>query len=381
VSELITEGIIGGVGATVIFLPQIVILFFLISLLEGTGYLARAALLMDRVFRPFGLPGHSFVPMLSAHACAIPAIMSCRGVPGRRERLATILVAPFLSCSARIPVYVLLTGLLFAGRPVLAGLAFAGCYVLGAVAALATAVLFRKTVLRGAPRPMAMDLPDYKRPSVRAAAMITLDRARSFLKKAGTVIVAMMIVLWWLGEYPHNDAPEQAIELRAQAETLEDTAPDEALALREDADRIETRHAGRRSFLGRAGRTVQPVFEPLGFDWKVTVGVLGSFAAREVFVSTLSVIVAGSDDVGSTGVLDRLRRAERDDGTPMLTVATSGALLVFYVLAMQCLPTLAVTAQEAGGWRWAALQFGWMSALAYGAALVTYRVLVLLGFG
>lgn len=375
VSELITEGIIGGLGATLIFLPQIVILFFLISLLEGTGYLARAALLMDRLFRPFGLPGQSFVPMLSAHACAIPAIMSCRGVPGRQERLATILVAPFLSCSARIPVYVLLTGLLFADRPGMAALAFAGCYVLGGAAALFTAALFRRTILRGPARPMALDLPDYRRPSIRAALLTTYDRARSFLKKAGTVIVAMMIVLWWLGEYPHASAPPEAVSLRAQAAQVEPGAPDEAAILLAQADEVEARAAGRSSFLGRGGRAAQPVFAPLGYDWQVTVAVLGSFAAREVFVSTLAVVVAGSDDAEDAGVLDRLTNAQRDDGSPMLTHATSWSLLVFYVLAMQCLPTLAVTAREAGGWKWAILQLAWMSVLAYGAALITYQAL------
>jgi len=381
VSELVSEGIIGGVGATIIFLPQIVILFFLISLLEGTGYLSRAALLMDRVLRPFGLPGTSFVPMLSAHACAIPAIMSCRGVPGRRERLATILVAPFLSCSARIPVYVLLTGLLFSGRPAVAALAFAGCYALGAVAALVTALLARSTILRGSARPMVLDLPDYKLPSVRAAMRATLDRARSFLKKAGTVIVAMMIVLWWLGEYPHADPPRQSIELRERAAALAPVDAEDAETMRAQADWVEARHAGRSSFLGRAGRAVQPVFEPIGFDWQITVGVLGSFAAREVFVSTLSVVVAGSEDAEDARVLERLRRAERDNATPLLTPATSASLLVFYVLAMQCLPTLAVTAAEAGGWRWAALQFGWMSVVAYAGAFLTYQMVLRAGLG
>ncbi len=376
VSELISEGIIGGIGATVIFLPQIVILFFLISLLEGTGYLARAALLMDRLFRPFGLPGQSFVPMLSAHACAIPAVMSCRGVPGRQERLATILVAPFLSCSARIPVYVLLTGLLFADRPGMAAVAFAGCYVLGAAAALFTALVFRSTILRGPGRPMAIDLPDYRRPSIRTALLTTYDRARSFLKKAGTVIVAMMIVLWWAGEYPHASPPAEVSELRERAASGDDESADALIA---QADELEARHAGRTTLLGRAGRAVQPVFAPLGYDWQITVGVLGSFAAREVFVSTLSVVVAGSDDAEDEGVLERLRTATRDDGSAMLSPATSWSLLVFYVLAMQCLPTLAVTAREAGGWKWALLQLGWMSLLAYGAALITFQSLTAAG--
>jgi len=373
VRELVSEGVIGGLGAMLVFLPQICILFFLIALLEGTGYLARAALLMDRLLRPFGLPGQSFVPMLSAHACAIPAIMSCRGVPGRQERLATIMVVPFLSCSARIPVYVLLTGVLFHDRPALAALAFAGCYFLGAAAALVSSLVFRRTILRGRGRPMALDLPDYRRPSLRAALLTTYDRAMSFVKKAGTVIVAMMIVLWWLGEYPHAREPAEAAAMRAQAAAIEAASPERAEDLLAHADELGAREAGRQSFLGRLGRTVQPVFAPLGYDWQVTVGVMGSFAAREVFVSTLAVVVAGSDDAGDAGVLERVEGATRDDGRPVLTRATSWSLLVFFVLAMQCLPTLAVTAKEAGGWKWAMLQLGWMSTLAYLGALATYQ--------
>lgn len=373
VRELLSEGVIGGLGAMLVFLPQICILFFLIALLEGTGYLARAALLMDRLLRPFGLPGQSFVPMLSAHACAIPAIMSCRGVPGRQERLATILIAPFLSCSARIPVYVLLTSVLFHDRPALAALAFAGCYFLGGAAALVSSLIFRRTILRGRGRPMALDLPDYRRPSLRAALLTTYDRAMSFLKKAGTVIVAMMIVLWWLGEYPHAGEPPEAAAMRAQAAAVESASPEQAGELIAQADELEARAAGRQSFLGRLGRTVEPAFAPLGYDWQVTVGVLGSFAAREVFVSTLAVVVAGSDDAEDAGVLERVENARRDDGRPVLTRATSWSLLVFFVLAMQCLPTLAVTAKEAGGWKWAMLQLGWMSTLAYLGALATYQ--------
>jgi ferrous iron transport protein B len=347
----------------------------LITLLEHSGYLPRAALLVDRLLRPFGLPGQAFVPLLSSHACAIPGIIACRGIPDRRERLATILVAPFMSCTARIPVYVLLTSILFAGRPALAAAAFTGCYVLGAVVALGTAFVFRKTFLRGSSRSMALELPGYRRPSLRLALIATRDRAWMFLRKAGTVILAMVVVLWWLGTYPHTAPSPEAERLRAEAAFASDR--DAAIAIETQADLIESRHATANTFMGMAGRAAQPVFEPLGYDWQLTVGVLSSFAAREVFVSTMAVVTAAGDQDAAeseTG-LERIATATRDDGvTPVFTAPTSWSLLVFYVLAMQCLPTLAVTARESGDWRWAALQLGYMTVLAYAGAFIAYAI-------
>ena len=374
ISDLLANGVITGVGATLIFLPQILLLFFLLSILEDTGYLARAAFVMDRVLRPFGLPGHAFVPLLSSHACALPGIMATRAIPDRRERLATILVAPFMTCSARLPVYALLVTVLFPARPALQALAFTGCYALGAGVGLVSALIARRTILRGAGRPMAMELPSYKLPSLRTALITTLDRGGIFLKKAGTMILAIMIVLWWLGSYPQSDPTPEAQALRAQATTMSDTAAAEATIA--EADRLDARHAGAHSFMGRVGRGVQPVFAPLGYDWQLTVGVVASFAAREVFVSTMAVVVAGQDDPESEGVIETLSTATRSDGrTPIFTAATSWSLLVYYVLAMQCLPTLAVTAREAGGVRWALLQFAWMSGVAYVLALLVFQTL------
>ncbi|MCH2141208.1 MAG: ferrous iron transporter B, partial [Phycisphaerales bacterium] len=358
--ELVVDGVVGGLAGTVVFLPQILLLFFLIAILEDTGYLARAAFVMDRVLRRFGLPGQAFVPMLSAHACAIPAIMSARLVPDRRDRLAVMLVAPFLSCSARLPVYVLLIGVLFAEQPTLAGLVFAGCYALGIVAALGSAFLVRKTLIAGNARPMVIELPAWQFPSLRGALLTCWDRGWLFLRKAGTIILAMVIVLWWLSAYPKPPAPESTEA--QQRITSTETNPMEW------------------SFAGRIGRSVQPVFEPLGWDWQLSVGVMTSFAAREVFVSTMAVLVANDDDVENPEVLDRIANAKSDDGQPMLTQSSAASLLVFFVLAMQCLPTLAVTAREAGGWKWALLQFSWMSGIAWAGAWIT-RQLVLLGGG
>ncbi|MBS0187914.1 MAG: ferrous iron transporter B [Planctomycetes bacterium] len=393
--DLIARGVVVGIGATAVFVPQICLLFFLISLLEDTGYLARAALLMHRVLKPFGLPGYAFVPLLSSHACALPGIMSSRVIPDRRERLATILIAPFMTCSARLPVYVLVTSLLFKGRPLFAGLAFVGCYMLGAGAGLLSALIARRTILRGPARPMVLELPTYKLPSLKTALATTIDRGWIFLKNAGTNILAICIVLWWLGSYPHVAPPEsagrlrtQAIDLRAAASAEPTTArAEEALAnarkLEQEADRLTAANAKAHSFVGRLGKVVQPVFAPIGYDWQLTVGVLTSFAAREVFVSTMAIITsAGGEDADAhdEGIVESIATAPRDDGkTPVFTAATSWSVLVFFVLAMQCLPTLAVTAKEAGGAKWALLQFGWMSVVAYAGAFIVFQGCRLMG--
>lgn len=380
--DFLVEGVVGGVAGTVVFLPQICLLFFLISLLEDTGYLARAAFVMDRLLRRFGLPGHAFVPLLSSHACALPGILSARLIPDRHDRLATILVAPFMSCSARLPVYVLLTGLLFADKPLWAGIAFAGCYVLGALVALASAAIFRKTLLKGPSRPMILELPTYKWPSLRTALIEAKDQGLSFLRKAGTVILGICMAMWWLSAYPETPPPPEAQTLRADAAAVRGADPARAEELEAYADLLSERSSEAGSFAGRIGRSIQPVFAPLGYDWQLTVGVLTSFAAREVFVSTMAVLLVGDSeaDIEETGVLSQIRSARRDDGRPVFSFATSASLLIFFVLAMQCLPTLALTLRETGSWKWAALQLGYMTGVAYLAAFLVYQGLHLAGF-
>jgi ferrous iron transport protein B len=378
VQDLVAKGIIGGIAGTLVFLPQICLLFFLISLLEDTGYLARAAFVMDRVLCRFGLPGHAFVPLLTSHACALPGIMSTRLIPDRRDRFTTILVAPFMSCSARLPVYVLLTSLLFAGRPWLAGVAFAGCYVLGATAALLSALLFRRTLLRGRTRPMILELPSYKTPSLSNGLIAARDQGLAFLKTAGTAIMAICIVMWWLNAFPRVAPPAEAEALRVQAAAAPNA--EDAAALEARADALTERAAQAGSFAGQLGHALQPAFAPLGYDWQLTVGVLTSFLAREVFVSTMSVLVSDANaDVSDAGVIQRIRSARREDGSLIFTPATATSLLVFFVLAMQCLPTLAVTRRETGHIKWSALQLGYMSALAYTFAFVAYQGLRLWG--
>ena len=378
VRDLLVGGLIGGVSGTVVFLPQICLLFFLITILEDTGYLARAAFVMDRLLCRFGLPGYAFVPLLSSHACAIPGILATRLIPDRHDRFATVLVAPFMSCSARLPVYVLLTNFLFADRPLFAGIAFAGCYLLGAIAAMGSAFLVRRTLLPGKSRPMVLELPSYKWPSLRVAFANAFEQGWSFLRTVGTVILAICFVMWWLSAYPKVEPPAAAVELATRAAAIAPTAPAESARLLAESDRLTLSHQQEMSFSGRLGRVVEPLFAPLGYDWRLTMGVLTAFAAREVFVSTLAVLVGAPDDA-EAGVLQRIHVAKRDDGSPLLTTATAVSLLVFFVLAMQCLSTVVTVRREMKHWKWPLLQFVWMTGLAWVGAFVAYQGLRLAG--
>lgn len=347
-SSFILDGVLTGVAGAVVFLPQICILFFLLTLLEDTGYLARAAFVADRWMARVGLPGRAFLPILSAHACAIPAIMSTRSIDNARDRLITALVLPLFTCSARIPVYVMVTAMLFPHAPWKAGLVFTGAYFLGIVAAFTTAFLLRGFVLKGQPNPLLIELPSYKWPSLQTAVTTTIDRGWVFLRKAGTVIVLIISLLWVLTQFPQVDVdPSECEHLEAQLQL-------------------------ENSVVGRVGKAVQPVFAPLGFDWQITVGVLTSFAAREVVVSTLSVLYGlgeGGAEEESAGIAERLRSN--------LNPAAGLSLLVFFVLAMQCLPTQVVTRRETGSWKWPLIQLSYMSILAYMAALLVYQVATL----
>jgi len=358
--SLIVDGVIAGIAGVVVFLPQICILFFLITVLEDSGYMARAAFVMERLLRRVGLPGRAFVPMLSAHACAIPGIMAARTIENWRDRLATILVLPLMTCSARLPVYAMVAALLFGDQPLQAGLMFAGAYGLCVFAALASAWCLKKTILTGEASPLVIELPPYRIPSLRNAVLITIDRGAVFLRKAGSVILLISVILWALASYP-----------KLPATAVPAGATDQAVA----------QQAMEYSLAGRAGRALEPVFAPLGFDWQINVGIVSSFAAREVLVSTLSIVYGmgeeGAED--GAGLTETLRRQRRDDGTPVFTTATSVSLLVFFVLAMQCLPTQAVTARETGSWKWAIFQLVYMSLLAYVAAWIAYRVCVAIG--
>lgn len=375
-NSLIVDGIIGGVGGVLVFLPQICILFFCIAVLEDSGYLARAAAGMDGVFRRVGLPGKAFVPFLSAHACAIPAIMATRIMEDRRDRLVATLVLPLLTCSARLPVYAMVTALLFADQPLLGAAVFTGAYATGIFAALIMSLIFRRTVVRSIPAPLLIELPAYQRPSLRTALLAAYDRGILFVRKAGTLILAISIILWWLMNYPAVN--EAAIEEEFAATTA--AAPADGAGL-PSLDNVIAQQQIESSYAGRAGKFIEPVIEPLGYDWKIGVALVASFAAREVVVSALSVIYgSGEDGVEEESLLlDRLRNAKRADGSPTFGTATAISLLTFFVLAMQCLPTQAVTRRETGEWRWAVLQVTYMTALAYGASFIVYQSLTALG--
>lgn len=382
--SLLINGVIGGIAGVVVFLPQICILFFFITLLEDSGYMARAAFVMERIMRFVGLPGKAFVPMLSAHACAIPGIMATRTIENWRDRLVTILVLPLLTCSARLPVYAMIAALLFGDQPLYAGLMFAAAYSLGLFAALFTAWCLKKTILTGEATPLVIEMPPYRQPSLQNALLTTIDRASVFVRKAGSVILLISVILWAMATYPK--LPEDKLNTGATtvAEVESNTQLDTPNASDVVADETsQSQRALEYSLAGRVGKAIEPIFAPLGFDWKINVAVVASFAAREVLVSTLS-IVYGMGDEGAedqAGLTELMRRQTHPDGTPVFTPAMCVSLLVFYVLAMQCLPTQAVTRRETGTWKWAIFQFGYMSLLAYGCALIAYRGCLAAGLG
>ena len=381
-NSLIVDGVIGGIGGVIIFLPQICILFFCLSLLEDTGYLSRAVFVMDRLMPHVGLPGKAFIPMLSAHACAIPGLMATRGIEDKRDRLVTILTLPLLTCSARLPVYAMVTALLFGDEPAKASLLFTGAYSLGIIAVLVCAFIFKKTILPGQTKPLVLELPSYKIPSLRTALLITYDRAMIFVKKAGTIILLISIALWVLATFPTVEPPADVVQMRQQIDQLQTAGQtEEADALEYKANVRESEHALENSYAGMAGKLIEPIVKPLGFNWQIGVGVVTSFAAREVIVSTIAVVYGVGEDVAEENpdaFIDRLREARKPDGELLFSTATCFSLLVFYVLAMQCLPTQAVTRRETGSWKWAMFQLGYMTVLAYSASFVTYQVVSLI---
>ncbi len=347
-------------------MPQIFILFFVISLLEDTGYLARATCIMDRWMHRVGLPGKAFVPLVAAHACAIPAVMASRVIDDPRDRLKTILIVPLLSCSARVPVYSMLVALLFPAAPILAALTFAAAYAVAVLGAFAVGWFFKKTILPGEVRPLLIELPEYRLPSLRTAWAISWDRSLAFIKNAGSVILVFSMVLWFLATFPQAKPGRLSSEWQSRIDAAAEVGDLNAQTSLEAHAQVEY------SFAGRIGKAIQPVFAPLGFDWRLSVGVLNSFAAREVIVSTLAILYGSSDE--EAGLLDSLQSAEDASGKKIFTAPTCLSLLVFYIFAMQCFPTLAVIRRELGGWKWPLFQLGYMSLLAYGAALCTFQI-------
>ena len=377
--SLLVNGVIAGVGGILVFLPQICILFFALSLLEDTGYLSRAAFVMDKIMRKLGLPGKAFVPLLSAHACAIPAIMSARVIENPRDRLLTILITPLMTCSARIPVYAMVTALLFPHSPLKAAVIFTASYGVGVLAALCMAMVFRRTILPGGSKPLMIELPPYRWPALRTALLHTYDRAKIFVKQAGTIILTISLILWALSHYPKSSPPPTAVALNSQAAQLAQSGElAKANELKNEADRLTAQSALQNSFAGKIGHFIEPAIAPLGYDWQIGIGIISSFAAREVIVSTLAIVYGVGDDNGDesrSSLYDSLRRAKRSDGTPIFDTATCMSLLVFYILAAQCLSTTAVVKRETNSWKWPLFQIAYMTVLAYVCALVVYQVL------
>ncbi|MCC6590582.1 MAG: ferrous iron transport protein B [Bryobacterales bacterium] len=342
--DLLLEGVWGGVGGVLVFLPQILVLFLFIGILEDSGYLARAALIADRTMARVGLQGKSFIPLLSAYACAVPAIMATRTIESKRDRIATILIAPFMTCSARLPVYTLVIAAFIPERALLGPLlgtraaAMLGLYVLGFVAAVITARVLKSSILKSDRTPFVLELPAYRWPRLQSLGLRLYDRAKVFLRRAGTVILAVAIVLWVLAHVP----------------TIGGKAPEI-----------------RDSLAGTIGRTIEPVIAPLGFNWKIGIGLISSLAAREVIVGTLGTIYGIESAEGDSR---SLQAALQHDLTPGGAVA----LLVFFAFAMQCMSTVAIVRKETGGWKWPIVQFAYMSGLAYVCAFLANRLVTAL---
>ena len=354
--DLLTDGVISGVSGVLIFLPQILLLFFFIGFMEDTGYMARVAFLMDRIMSRVGLNGKSFLPILSSHACAVPGVMSARSIESPRDRLITILVAPLAACSARLPVYLLLIAAMVPSGMVPAftkASIMLGLYASGIVAAFGFAWLFSSRLLPGKPSPLILELPGYKMPSFSSILRQMWSRAWMFIRRAGTVIMGLSILLWAASTYPKLEVPEGG-------------TADKSAAL-------------AHSFAGRLGHMVEPVIRPMGADWKIGVGLISSFAAREVFVSSMAVIYSveeeegDDDDTVQARLRDRLRDEKRADGTPVYTPALCVSLMIFFVFAMQCLSTIAVVRRETHSWKWALFQLAYMTGTGYVLAVAVWQ--------
>jgi len=376
-SSFLTDGVIAGVGSVIVFLPQILILFLFIIVLEDSGYLARAAFLMDRVMRGVGLSGQSVIPMLSSFACAVPAIMATRVIPNRRDRIATILAAPFMTCSARLPVYALLIAAFVPDRSVgwfnLQGVVLLGLYLLGIAGGLATAWLMKRSALRGPKPQFALALPEFRWPNPQTVSIKLLDRARVFLRRAGSVIFIVAIVVWALAYFPRSAGIEA--DLKAATAEVQATRSGEDLAA--EIRHLEHEAAAaqlEQSFLGRAGRLVEPVFRPLGWDWRVSAAVIAGFPAREVVVAVMGTIYAVGEEAEESSLAGKLRSATWPDGRPIFTLPMVLGLLLFYAWCLQCAATIAVIRRETNSWRWPVFAWTYMTALGYGAALLVYQL-------
>jgi ferrous iron transport protein B len=372
--DLLVNGVIAGLGGIVVFVPQIMILFGIITILEDTGYMARISFLSDKLMRKSGLNGKSVMPMISGFACAVPAIMSARSIENKKERLLTILVTPFMSCSARLPVYTILISLVidervYFGFLSLQGLVMMGLYLLGIVMALMVSWIFKFFIRIQEKSYFILELPIYRAPRWKNVVVTMINKAKIFVTDAGKVIMVISVLLWFLSSYGPGQRSEQLKQEYTIA--LQSATTDTAKA------HVEKQYQANKlanSYAGLMGQKISPVIEPLGYDWKIGIALITSFAAREVFVGTMATLYSVEND-DETSLKDKMRAAVKQDGTPVYTLATAFSLLVFYVLAMQCMSTLAIVKRETGTWKWPAIQFFMMTGLAYVLSWLTYSLL------
>ncbi len=374
--SLLVDGVIAGVGGVLIFLPQIALLFLFLALMEDCGYMSRAAFLVDRIMTAFGLSGKSFLPLMSSFACAVPGVMATRVIENRRDRLATIMVAPLMSCSARLPVYLLLIGAFIPTSSYVQGwislpaLVLMSMYAIGVLAAIPVSWILKKTILRGETAPFVLELPEYKIPSMRVIVARVWEACSAFVIRAGTLIFAASILIWFAGFYPGDHARQY--DLERQLELIDET---------------DSRHANLRveyqaesagllegSTLGLIGHAIEPVVKPLGWDWKIGVGAVASFPAREVIIATLGTIYSLGGDADEDGITGAIQNSKWPDGSPVYTIPVALSIMVFFALCAQCVSTLLVIRRETNSWFWPILSFSYMTILAYVGALVTYQV-------
>jgi ferrous iron transport protein B len=379
-ASFLVGGVIAGVGGVLVFLPQILMLFLFIAILEDCGYLARAAFLADRLFSRIGLSGRSFIPLLGSFACAIPSVMATRTISDRRERFVTIMVAPLMSCSARLPVYTLMIAAFIPSTTVagflnLQGLVLFAMYLVGPIVAVGVTLLLRMTVLKG-PKPVfLMELPPYRLPDWRVVFHRLMERAGLFVKKAGTVILAVSLLIWAASYYPRPAELESQVAAPFEAQIAATESAEEVAELEAARDQAVATAYLRQSVLGRMGRMIEPVVMPLGWDWRIGMAVIASFPAREVVVATLGVIFeVGSDaDESSSDLQGKLQTATWQDGRNLFTIPVAVSIMVFFALCAQCAATLAVIKRETNSWGWPVLAFAYMTTLAWLGAFVTYH--------
>jgi ferrous iron transport protein B len=386
IRDFLVDGVIAGVGSVITFLPQILMLFLFIGLMEDTGYMARVAFLMDRIMRHLGLHGRAFVPMISGFACAVPAILATRTMERQRDRFLTMMVIPLMTCSARLPVYTLIIGALFPPRKIFSvapvqGLLMMSMYLFSTVIALVAAAVLSRTVFRGPNIPLILEMPPYRRPHLRSVLRMMWMRSSLFLREAGGIILICTIGLWLLLSFPrHPDLSTDYDALRQEAQaTLSGDQLDARLVELENTEHGEV---FQHSYGGRLGQLIEPVIRPLGFDWKIGVGIIGAFAAREVFISTLGVVygVGGDADEETTTMREKIRSETHANGMPVYTPLVGLSLMIFFALACQCMSTLAAVYRETKGWVWPSFLFGYMTVLAWIFSFTVYQGGKLIGF-